>query len=106
MWQDANYLKAAGDIARYLNTELLSPEGAFYTSQDADVDSAMPGKAYYALSKAERTALGRQPRIDKNIYARENGLAISGLAAYANTTGDAAALAHRAWHTLHQRRII
>ena len=93
MWQDANYLKAANDIARYLNTELLSPEGAFYTSQDADVDAAMPGKDYYARSKAERTALGRQPRIDKNIYARENGWAISGLAAYANATGDAPALA-------------
>ena len=33
------------------------------------------------------------PRIDKNLYARENGWAISGLAAYYNVTNDAKALA-------------
>ena len=33
------------------------------------------------------------PRIDKNMYARENGWAISGLAAYYNVTSDAKALA-------------
>jgi uncharacterized protein YyaL (SSP411 family) len=32
------------------------------------------------------------PRIDKNLYARENGWAISGLAAYYNVTNDAKAL--------------
>ena len=93
LWKEPKYLTAANDIARYLTTELLSPDGAFYTSQDADVDTAMPGKKYYALSQADRAALGRQPRIDRNIYARENGWAISGLVALANVTGDAKPLA-------------
>ncbi len=92
-WKDAKYLDAAQAIKRYITTEWLSPEGAFYTSQDADVDAAMPGKKYYALSMADRNALGRQPRIDRNIYARENGWAISGLVALANAAGDASALA-------------
>ncbi|MEQ1577800.1 MAG: DUF255 domain-containing protein, partial [Hyphomicrobium sp.] len=34
MWKDPAYLAAASSIARYLNTVLLSPDGAFYTSQD------------------------------------------------------------------------
>ena len=93
LWKDETYRTAASDIARYLTTEMASPEGAFYTSQDADVDSATPGKKYYAMSKADRAALGRQPRIDKSVYARENGWAISGLVAFSNATGDAASLA-------------
>ena len=108
LWKDEKYRVAASDIARYLTTELLSPDGAFYTSQDADVDAAMPGKVYYAKTKAEREGLGRQPRIDKNIYARENGWAISGLVAYANATGDAAALssAEKAAHWIVSNRAI
>ena len=43
-------------------------------------------------SDAERRKLG-MPRIDKNLYARENGWAISGLRAYYNVTGDSKALA-------------
>ncbi|MGI9387256.1 MAG: DUF255 domain-containing protein, partial [Methyloligellaceae bacterium] len=35
---DRRYLDGARNIARYLLTKLRSPEGAFYTSQDADVD--------------------------------------------------------------------
>ncbi len=93
LWKDLAYLAAANDLARYLTTQLQSPDGTFYTSQDADVDASMPGKKYYALPAADRSALGRQPRIDRNIYARENGWAISGLVALSNATGDAAILA-------------
>ena len=53
---------------------------------------AMPGKSFYALSAEERAKLGREPRIDTNIYARENGWAISGLLAFYNATGDQTAL--------------
>jgi uncharacterized protein YyaL (SSP411 family) len=72
--------------------KLQSAEGGFYTSQDADVDAALPGKSFYALSVDARAKLGREPRIDTNIYARENGWAISGLVAFYNATGDRAAL--------------
>jgi Highly conserved protein containing a thioredoxin domain len=44
------------------------------------------------LATGERRKLG-MPRIDKNLYARENGWAISGLAAYYDVTNDAKALA-------------
>ncbi len=91
-WKDPQYLQAARDIYRYLTAKLLSPEGAFYTSQDADVDGAIPGKIYYAMAADARRKLGREPRIDTQVYARENGWAISGIVAYANATGDTGAL--------------
>jgi uncharacterized protein YyaL (SSP411 family) len=92
LWGDPRYREAAENLARFLTTLMLSPESAFYTSQDADLDETTHGKDFYALPAAERAKLGRMPRIDKAIYARENGWAISGLAAYANATRDGAAL--------------
>jgi len=35
-WHRPEYLKAATDIHRFLKTFLMSPEGALYTSQNAD----------------------------------------------------------------------
>ena len=92
LWKDEKYLTAATDIYRYLAKSLASPGGGFYTSQDADVDAALPGKVFYALNAAERQKLGRAPRIDQHVYTRENGWAISGLAAYSAAKGDAKAL--------------
>ncbi len=91
LWKDAKYLAAARDVERYLLAFMLSPDGAFYVSQDADLNHDVDGHKYYALSDTERRKLG-MPRIDKNLYARENGWAISGLAAYYNASGDAKAL--------------
>ena len=92
MWKDPRYLDAAREIKRYLMTVLHSPAGAFYTSQDADVSAAVPGKVYYAMTQAERAKAGGEPRIDKNMYARENAWAVRGLAAYYASTGEAEAL--------------
>lgn len=91
LWKDPKYLAAAGDIERYLAAFLTSPDGAFYVSQDADLDHDTDGHKYYALSDSERRKLG-MPRIDKNRYARENGWAISGLAAYYDIANDPRAL--------------
>lgn len=91
LWKDPKYLAAARDIERYLAEFLTSPDGAFYVSQDADLNHDVDGHKYYALGDAERRKLG-MPRIDKNLYARENGWAISGLAAYYNVTNDTKAL--------------
>ncbi|MGI9383737.1 MAG: DUF255 domain-containing protein [Methyloligellaceae bacterium] len=88
LFGEARYLTVARGIARYLKTHLLAPEGAFYASQDADVDKDTDGKAFYALTAAERGRFGRAPRIDKNLYARENGWAVSGLIALYNVTHD------------------
>jgi uncharacterized protein YyaL (SSP411 family) len=87
LWKDPKYLAAARDIERFLTGFLQSPDGAFYVSQDADLDHDTDGRTYYALDDAGRRKLG-MPRIDKNIYARENGWAISGLVAFYNVTDD------------------
>jgi hypothetical protein len=89
--QDAAALKAAKDIDRYLETFLLSPSGAFYTSQDADVVSGKHSAAYFRLADAARRKQGI-PRVDTHCYARENAWAVTGLAAFYSATGDAKAL--------------
>jgi uncharacterized protein YyaL (SSP411 family) len=87
LWKDPKYLAAARDIERYLAAFLTSPDGAFYVSQDADLDHDTDGHTYYALRDGERPKRG-MPRIDKNLYARENGWAISGLVAWYNVSND------------------
>jgi uncharacterized protein YyaL (SSP411 family) len=89
---DPAYLKAAQDIDRYVEHVLTSPEGAVYTSQDADVDAELTGHVFYALSDAERRRRPN-PRIDMHVYARENGWAIAAWAALYDATGNAQYLA-------------
>jgi len=89
---DPGYLHAAQEIRRYLKTFLTSPQGAFYTSQDADLIEGHHSGEYFALNDAGRRKQGI-PRVDKHIYARENGWAINGLVALYDATGDAAVLA-------------
>ncbi len=105
-WGDARHLAAARAIQTYLVSFLRSPEGAFYVSQDADLDSRTDGHAFYSLDDAGRRKLG-MPRIDVHLYARENGWAVSGLAAYYTATGDPEVLAaaERAldWVVTHRR---
>jgi uncharacterized protein YyaL (SSP411 family) len=87
LWKEPKYLDAARNIQRYLTSFLQAPNGAFYVSQDADLDRDTDGHVYYALDDAARRKLG-MPRIDRSQYARENGWAISGLVAYFNVTND------------------
>ena len=84
---DPEDLRAARDIARWLMDFMRGDEGAFFTSQDADVGRDTHGDVFYARNDRERRA-GPQPKIDRNFYARENGWAISGLADLFNVTGD------------------
>jgi uncharacterized protein YyaL (SSP411 family) len=88
---DPKYLHAAQGIRRFLKTFLTSPDGAFYTSQDADVIEGHHSADYFALDDAHRRAQGI-PRVDKHIYARENGWAISALVTLYASTGDTAVL--------------
>ena len=93
-WQighDTTDLQAAKDIARWLMDFMRSDNGAFYTSQDADVSHGEHGDVFYAKPDAARRA-GPQPPIDRNSYARENGWAIASLAALYDVTGDTALL--------------
>jgi uncharacterized protein YyaL (SSP411 family) len=77
-WHDETYLRAANRIRNYLKNFLTSPEGAFYTSQDADLIPGEHGGEYFQLSDADRRKRGL-PRIDTHIYSRENGWAINAL---------------------------
>jgi uncharacterized protein YyaL (SSP411 family) len=86
-WHDPEYLKAAQDVQRFLTTFLLSPDGAFYTSMDADLIEGKHSAAYFKLDDAGRRKLG-VPRIDKHIYSRENGWAIEALAVLYAASGD------------------
>ncbi|HET6756644.1 MAG TPA: DUF255 domain-containing protein [Burkholderiales bacterium] len=92
LFNEPRYLQAARDIERYLANFLTSPEGAFYTSQNADLSREIDGHKFYPLADAERRKLG-MPRIDTYIYSRENGWAIRGLTALYDVTGDAKVLA-------------
>jgi uncharacterized protein YyaL (SSP411 family) len=92
LWGEQKYLAAARDIERYLATFLRSPDSAFYVSQDADLDRDTDGHKFYALDDIGRRKLG-MPRVDNNLYARENGWAISGLIAFYDVTNDPLILA-------------
>lgn len=86
-WQEPRYLQAALDMERYLADFLTSPDGAYYTSQDADLIQGVKGTSYFALSDRERRKLGL-PRVDKNIYARENGWAVEAVTNLYQATGN------------------
>lgn len=93
---DGAALARAHDIARYLLGPLRGGNGAFYANQDADVGHPgepghMTGAQYYALSSEARRAV-RAPRIDPNVYANYNGMAIAALCAL-HEAGDGGALA-------------
>lgn len=87
-FKDEKYLQAAKAIARYLQNFLTGPNGAFYTSQDADLIQGVHSREFFELNDQQRRARGI-PRIDKNQYARENGWAIEGLATLYAASGDA-----------------
>ena len=91
LYKDPKYLQAAQSIAAYLDTYLSSADGAFYTSQDADLKAGEHSGDYFQKSKSERLALGL-PRIDKHVYSRENGLAICALTYLYRASGEKAYL--------------
>ncbi len=79
-------------ITRYLRRFLQAPDGSFYTSQDADLRPGEHASSYFALDDAGRLRLGI-PRVDRHIYARENGLIAAALVQAHQATGDASLLA-------------
>ncbi len=95
LWGDPAHLAAAQAVVRYLRDFLTSPEGAFYTSQDADVVRGEHSAGYFALDDAGRRARGI-PAVDTHTYARENGWAIEALCDFHAATGDPDALARAA----------
>ena len=94
-WPDWGYQAAAGEIRRYLGDFLRGPDGAFFTSQDADLVPGQHAGDYFQLDDKGRRARGI-PRVDTHRYARENGWAIGALCALSGATGDAAPLGEAA----------
>jgi len=92
LYGEPRYSKAAEDIHRYLRDFLTRSDGAFFTSQDADLVPGEHAGEYFALGDAERRARGI-PRIDEHVYARENGWAARALVWLYDFGGDASALA-------------
>lgn len=94
---DRRWLDDAFAVRRFLVGMLRAPSGAFYTSADADVVvtaahggvSRVRGDVYFALDDAGRRRIGL-PRIDRAIYAQENGAFIEGLCDLYRASGDAA----------------
>jgi uncharacterized protein YyaL (SSP411 family) len=90
---NATFLADARKIDSYLETFFTSTNGTFFATQDADLNAHekdkpfVDGHAYYALDDAGRRKLGI-PRIDKHVYARENGLAIAALCTLYEVTHD------------------
>jgi uncharacterized protein YyaL (SSP411 family) len=91
-WHEPGDLIAAQAIDRYLEIFLTSPDGAFYTSQDADLIDGQHSADYFKLDDKARRRQGI-PRIDKHIYSRENGWAIDALATFSLVTDDTNQLA-------------
>ena len=85
--QDSKYIDSAKSIEKYLRNFMLSPDGAFYTSQDADLKPGEHSAEYFTLNDKERREKGI-PRIDKHIYSRENGWAVNAVTFLYMATGD------------------
>jgi thiol:disulfide interchange protein len=92
LWHSPEYLQTAEKINDFLMLFLLSPNGAFYTSQNADVVNGQHRTDYFKLNDKQRRQQGI-PSIDKHIYARENGWAINGVTSLYMATGNPAYLA-------------
>ena len=86
-WKNPVYLKTALGLHRYVRDFLTSPDGVVYVSQDADLVDGEHGGDYFKLDDAARRKLGI-PRVDRHIYARENGWFIEALTTLHAVTGD------------------
>ena len=87
-WMEPRYYEAARKTADYVARSLTDADGAFYVSQDADVDAQFNGYSFYSLKDEERLRLGKLPKVDTHLYARENGWMIRALAAFYDASGE------------------
>src|SRR5262249_31622343 len=99
---EPRYLDEAVRVARFVTSMLVSREGVFYVSMDADLrhegEPPVLGEHYYALGDSPRRALGI-PRVDASAYVDANADVITGLVAVSDASGhpDLLAAARRAW---------
>ena len=87
LFGEKRYLKAAEDIARYLENFLTAPNGALYTSQDADLVQGVHSREYFELDDKARREQGI-PKVDTHQYARENAWAARALSVLYQVSGN------------------
>jgi uncharacterized protein len=86
-FKDPALLNAAQGVRRYITAFLTSPEGAFYTSQDADLIQGEHSATYFSLNDVERRKLGI-PKVDTHVYSNENGTIITAYTQLYAASGD------------------
>ncbi len=86
-WGDPADLKTIHAIHEDVRNFLTSPDGVVYVSQDADLIPGEHSADYFSLNDAARRARG-VPRVDRHVYARENGWIIGALVQLTEITGD------------------
>ncbi len=89
--QSEKNLSSATGVYRFAKKFLTDASGAFYTSMDADQVQGEHSGEYFELNDEQRRAKG-VPRIDQNIYARENGWMIQALCQFFAASGRPALL--------------
>ena len=86
---EARWRESAERVFGYIRGTLRAPGGAYFASQDADLDHQTTGAEYFALGAGERAALGA-PRVDPHVYVDLNGRILVGLVAAARAGIDGA----------------
>lgn len=77
-FRDPRDAAVMAQLHAYLRRFLQAPDGSFYTSQDADLKPGEHAADYFALPDRQRLTRGI-PRVDRHIYAKENGLLAAAL---------------------------
>ncbi len=72
-YHDEKYRHAAEAIHAYLISFLHSPDGAFYTSQDADLIDGVHGGEYFSLTDSQRRAKASPTSTPANTRAKTPG---------------------------------
>lgn len=99
-------LAALQSVHNYVTNFLEDkPTGVFFVSQDADLHDGEENEAYFKQDDNGRRAQG-VPRVDKHVYARENGWMIAALCDYYAVSGNPSALDQAkhatAWIVMHR----
>jgi uncharacterized protein YyaL (SSP411 family) len=77
-FKSKKYLNASKKVASYMFRFLQNEEGAFYVSQDADLEQGTKAHDFFTYDNEKRLSLGI-PKIDKHLYASSQGGMIESL---------------------------
>ena len=78
LFNSPKYLNASKKVAQYVFRFLKNDEGAFYVSQDADLEQGKKAHNYFKYNNEKRVSLGI-PKVDKHLYGSSQGGMIEAL---------------------------